>query len=77
MDFEPYESANLIDSIFNKMAESHPMNLENIREWHIFIRTVSSSLDLLKENLNKVKGKTVFETEYSKFSDNLKDKKVG
>ena len=42
-----YEEAEVIDRQINKLVEKFPITRENAREWMIFCRTVSSTLDIL------------------------------
>ena len=42
-----YEEAETLDKQINKLVEKFPIIRENAREWMIFSRVVSSTLDIL------------------------------
>ena len=51
---EAYIQAFKVDRIINKQLEMTPVTKENLQEWSIYLRTISTGIDLIMNEVERI-----------------------
>ena len=51
MSFNSYEEASTIDQNINTLLKDHPINMDNVRDWLNFSRTLQTTLKLINHEI--------------------------
>lgn len=54
MSFQPYQEAEKVDKLINRLNAENPPTKENLGAWTLYHRTIQSTLNLIEKKLQQV-----------------------